>query len=408
MKVYPAEEVGMSSERLGRVSDYLDAEVAENKLPGMIALAQRRGKLVHHSRHGLMDIEAGRPMEADALFRIYSMTKPVVSLALMMLHDEGRLQLHDPVAKYIPSIGKMKVFSHVTDRAPQFVGQDPPMTVFHLLTHMSGFNNGKDPFHPADQLFARAGKRHGFFRRDMPLEELIAHFADLPLKFQPGSGWNYGISTDVLGYLVQVIADMPLADFLRWKIFAPLGMVDTDFHVPQEKVHRLARIYSSDAIYDPQLIAHEDAALGDVRQPTLCPSGGGGLVSSTSDYLRFATMLISGGELDGARIVSPMTIKRMTANAVPRAYLPLKTGVERYGYGFGLGFRVMLDVGQANGYSSLGEYGWAGAAATYFVIDPREELIILLMTQMWSQQPHPPRSIVPNLVYQAIDDLNDA
>lgn len=408
MKVYPAEDVGMSGARLGRVNEYLEREVAENKLPGMITLAQRRGKLVHHSLHGLMDIEAGQPMEADALFRIYSMTKPVVSLALMMLHDEGRLQLHDPVAKYIPSIGKMKVFSHVTDRAPQFVGQDPPMTVFHLLTHMSGFNNGKDPFHPADQLFARAGKGHGFFRRDMPLEELIAHFADLPLKFQPGSDWNYGVSTDVLGYLLQVIADMPLADFLRWKIFAPLGMVDTDFYMPQEKVQRLARIYSSDAIYDPQLIAHEDAALGDVRQPTLCPSGGGGLVSTAADYLRFATMLINGGELDGARIVSPMTIKRMTANAVPRAYLPLKAGVERYGYGFGLGFRVMLDAGQANGYSSLGEYGWAGAAATYFVIDPREELIILLMTQMWSQQPHPPRSIVPNLVYQAIDDVNDA
>ena len=408
MIVYPAEDVGMSSERLRRVNDYLDREVAENKLPGMIAIAQRRGKLIHHSTHGLMEIEAGRPMEADALFRIYSMTKPIVSLAVMMLHDEGRLQLHDPVAKYIPSIGKMKVFSHVTDRVPQFVGQDPPMTVFHLLTHMSGFSNGKDPFHPADQLYQQSGQALGFYRRDMPLEDLVAHFADLPLKFQPGSNWNYGVSTDVLGYLLQVIADMPLADFLKRKIFAPLGMADTDFHVPQEKVHRLARLYSSDAVYDPQLIPHEDAALGDVRQPTLCPSGSGGLVSTAADYLRFATMLINGGELDGARIVSPMTIKRMTANAVPRAYLPLKTGVERYGYGFGLGFRVMIDVGQANGYSSPGEYGWAGAASTYFVVDPRQELIILLLTQMWSHQPHPPRSIVPNLVYQAIDDLNDA
>ncbi len=408
MKVYPAEDVGMSGERLGRVSDYLEREVAENKLPGMIALAQRRGKVVHHSLHSLMDIEAGRPMEADALFRIYSMTKPVVSLALMMLHDEGRLQLHDPVAKYIPSIGKMKVFSHVTDRAPQFVGQDPPMTIFHLLTHMSGLTYGADPWHPVDQLFVKAAEENGFFRRDMPLDELIAHFADLPLKFQPGSGWNYGVSTDVLGYLVQVIADMPLADFLKRKIFAPLGMVDTDFYVPQEKVHRLARIYNTDAAPAPQLIADEDAALGDVRVPTLCPSGGGGLVSSTSDYLRFATMLINGGELNGARIVSPMTIKRMATNAVPRAYLPLKAGVERYGYGFGLGFRVMLDVGQANGYSSPGEYGWAGAAATYFVIDPREELIVLLMTQNWSAQQPAPRSIVPNLVYQAIDDLNDA
>jgi len=408
MKVYPAEDLGMSSERLRTINEYLEREVAGNKLPGIIALAQRRGKLVHHSLHGAMDIEAGRPMEADALFRIYSMTKPIISLAIMMLHDQGRLQLHDPVAKYIPGIGNIKVFSHISEGILRTVQQDPPMTIFHLLTHMSGLIYGADPFHPVDQLYVKASERDGFFRRDMPLEELVAHFSDLPLKFQPGSGWNYGVSTDVLGYLVQVIADMPLADFLKREIFAPLGMIDTAFHVPQEKVQRLARIYNSDAIYDPQLIPHEDAMLGDVRQPTTCPSGGGGLVSSTADYLRFATMLINGGELDGARIVSPMTIKRMTANAVPSAYLPLKAGVERYGYGFGLGFRVMLDLGQANGYSSPGEYGWAGAAATYVVIDPRQELVILLMTQSWSAQPHPPRSIVPNLVYQAIDDLNDA
>ncbi|MDE2857758.1 MAG: serine hydrolase [Chloroflexota bacterium] len=408
MIVSPAEDLGMSSERLRRISEYLERGVAGNKLPGIVALAQRRGKLVHHSTHGLMDIEAGRPMEADALFRIYSMTKPIVSLALMMLHDAGRLQLHDPVAKYIPSIGKMKAFSHVSDRVLRTVEQDPPMTVFHLLTHMSGLTYGDDPYHPVDQRFVKASEENGFFRRDMPLEELVAHFADLPLKFQPGGDWNYGVSTDVLGYLLQVIADMPLADFLKRRIFAPLGMADTDFYVPQDQVHRLARIYTSDAIYDPQLLAHDDVALGDVRGPTTCPSGGGGLVSTAVDYLRFATMLINGGELDGARIVSPMTIKRMTTNAVPRAYLPLKVGVERYGYGFGLGFRVMLDVGQANGYSSPGEYGWAGAAATYFVVDPREELVILLMTQMWSTQPHPPRSIVPNLVYQAIDDLDDA
>lgn len=408
MKVHPAEDVGMSSERLRRVNEYLEREIAENNLPGMIALAQRRGKLIHHSLHGMMDIEAGRAMEADAVFRIYSMTKPIISLAIMMLHDEGRLQLHDPVAKYIPSFGKTKVFSHISDRILCTVDQDPAMTIFHLLTHMSGLNYGGDPYHPVDQLFFTASERNGFFRRDMPLEELVAHFTDLPLKFQPGADWNYGVSTDVLGYLLQVIADMPLVDFLKRRIFEPLGMVDTDFFVPPDRVHRLARIYSLDFAYDPQPLAHEDAALGDVRLPTLCPSGGGGLLSTAADYLRFAAMLINGGELDGARIVSPMTIKRMTANAVPRAYLPLRAGVERYGYGFGLGFRVMLDRGQANGYSSPGEYGWAGAAATYFVIDPREELVILLMTQMWSQQPYPPRSIVPNLIYQAIDELYDA
>ena len=355
-----------------------------------------------------MDIEAGRPMEADALFRIYSMTKPVVSLAVMMLHDEGRLQLHDPVAKYLPSIGKMKVFSHVSEHVTHMVEQDPPMTIFHLLTHMSGFTYGGDPYHPADQLFIKASDQHGFFRRDMPLEQLIEHFTVLPLKFQPGADWTYSVAVDVLGYLVQVIADMPLADFLKRAIFAPLGMSDTDFYVPTEKAHRIAGIYSSDADYNPQLIPPELVANGDVFVPTLCPSGGGGLVSTASDYLRFATMLINGGELDDTRIVNSMTIQRMTTNAVPPAYLPLKIGMQRYGYGFGLGFRVMLDVGRANGYSSLGKYGWAGAAATYFVIDPVEELIILLMTQMWSMQPYPARSIVPNLVYQAIDDLNEA
>ena len=199
---------------------------------------------------------------------------------------------------------------------------------------------------------------------------------------------------------------MPLADFLKRRIFAPLGMTDTDFHVPPEKAHRLAQIYRSDAIYDPQFIAPDQVANGDVRVPTLCPSGGGGLVSSTTDYLRFATMLINGGELDGARIVSPMTIRRMTTNAVPMSRLPLRIGIERYGYGFGLGFRVMLDEGVANGYSSPGEYGWSGAANTHVVTDPKQELITLMMTQHWSEQSHPPRSIFPNLVYQAIDDLN--
>ena len=215
------------------------------------------------------------------------------------------------------------------------------------------------------------------------------------------------MSVDVLGYLIQVIADMPLRDFFKRRIFTPLGMLDTDFHVPQEKARRLAQIYGSAATYDPQLIADYRVANGDVRESTLCPSGGGGLVSLTSDYLRFATMLIKGGELNGARIMSPMTVRRMTTNTAPRACFLLRIGIERYGYGFGLGFRVMLDPGRANGYSSLGEYGWSGAANTHVVIDPREELITLMMTQMWSFEPHRPRSIFPNLVYQAIDDLNE-
>ena len=404
VKVHAAEQVGMSSERLGRINSYLESEVAGDRLPGIIALAQRRGLIVHHSLHGKMDIENGRAMQADAIFRIYSMTKPVVSLALMMLHDEGKLQLHDKVSRYIPAFAETKVFSHISENQPRFVDQDPPMTIFHLLTHTSGLTYGGDTWHPVDKRFQAAAEQHGFFRRDMPLAELINHFAALPLSFQPGANWQYSVAADVVGYLVQVISGMPLADFLRERIFAPLDMVDTGFHVPPEQAHRLCSIYGSQASGDPLLIDHARVANGDVRLPTLSPSGGGGLVSTTADYLRFANMLLNGGEHEGARLVSPLTIKRMATNAIPREMLPLRIGMERYGYGFGLGFRVMVDYGRANGYSSPGEYGWAGAASTYFVIDPVEDLLILLMTQMWPLEPHRPRSIVPNLVYQAIDE----
>ena len=396
----------MSSERLQTINAYIEREVAGDRLPGIIALAQRRGKIVHHSMHGKMDIEANRPMQADAIFRIYSMTKPVVSLALMLLHDEGRCQLFDPVSRYIPAFARTKVYCHVSDRQPHFVEQDPPMSIFHLLTHTAGLTYGSDAWLPVDQLFRNSEQKNGFFRRDMPLDQLIGHIAELPLKYQPGADWEYSVAVDVLGYLVQVIADMPLADFLKARIFKPLGMDDTDFYVPPEKTGRLAAIYHSPAPDGPIRFEEEAIPLGDARKPTACPSGGGGLVSTMADYLRFASMLLNGGGLDGVRVASPMTIKRMTTNAIPQQSMPLRIGVERYGYGFGLGFRIMLDIGRANGYSSFGEYGWSGMASTHFVIDPAEELITLMMTQIIPVEPHRPRSIFPNLVYQAIDDLN--
>ena len=403
MHTDPPESAGMSSERLARADEYLARAVAKDRLPGIIAIAQRRGQTAHHALHGHMDIAAQRPMQADAIFRIYSMTKPVVSLALMMLHDEGRLMLHDPVARYIPAFADTKVFSHISDNQPILVPQDPPMTVFNLLTHTSGLSYGGDPWHPADKAYREAAAKRRFFARDTQLADMIKAVATVPLRTQPGSAWHYSVASDVVGYLVQAIADMPLADFLQERIFAPLGMDDTGFHVPSDKIDRLCPIYESDAEGLPRLIQHADVANGDVRLPTSCPSGGGGLVSTAADYLRFANMLLNGGELDGARLVSPITIERMTTNAAPQSMLPLKIGIERYGYGFGLGFRVMVDVGRANGYSSLGEFGWSGAANTHVVIDPRQQLITLMMTQMWSSEPHRPRSIYPNLVYQAID-----
>lgn len=406
MKIHPAEAVGMSSESLARINTYMEREVAGDRLPGIIALVQRRGKVVHCSMHGKLDIEAKRPMQADAIFRIYSMTKPVVSLALMLLHDEGRCQLFDPVSRYIPAFGKTKVYSHVSDRQPHYAAQDPPMSIFHLLTHTAGLTYGGDLWHPVDQQYRQAAQEYGFFRRDMPLTELIERIAELPLKYQPGTNWEYSVAVDVLGCLVQVIGDMPLADFLMERIFKPLGMVDTDFFVPREKAGRLAAIYHSPDHYGPILFESDQIPNGDARIPTSCPSGGGGLLSTMADYLRFASMLLNGGVLDGARVASPMTIKRMTTNALPASMMPLRIGVERYGYGFGLGFRVMVDLGRANGYSSYGEYGWSGLASTHVVIDPAEALITLMMTQMIPGEPHRPRSILPNLAYQAIDELN--
>lgn len=250
MNLVEAEKVGMSSERLRRIDVYLEREVADNRLPGIVAVAQRRGKVVYHGVYGMADIEAKQPMQADTLFRIYSMTKPIVSVALMILHEEGYFQLHDPVAKYIPEIANMKVFSHISNSIAHYVPQDLPMTLFHLLTHMSGFTYGSDLDHPVDRLHREAHDKDEIFRRDMTLEAMVERFTQLPLKFQPGTNWNYGVSTDVLGYLIQVIANMPLADFLQERIFSPLGMDDTSFHVVPEKVNRLAQIYTSKTLYN--------------------------------------------------------------------------------------------------------------------------------------------------------------
>lgn len=404
MKIIEAETVGMSSERLNHIDAYLERETADGRMPGIVAVAQRSGKVVYHGVHGLADIEAKKPIQADSLFRIYSMTKPIVSVALMTLHDEGRFQLQDPVAKYIPEIANMQVFSHISRGVAKYVPQDLPMTVFHLLTHMSGLVYGGENHH-VDRIYLNANPDVRDPRRDITLEDMAKRLGDLPLKFQPGSNWQYSIATDVCGYLIQVISGMPLADFLEERIFKPLGMVDTGFDVPAEKVDRLAQIYRSEGLYDPKPVPPEHLGIGDVTTPTVNPSGGGGLVSTASDYLNFATMLINGGTYEGTRIIGPKTLQRMTTNSVPMAYLPLDLGIERYGYGFGLGFRVMIDVGQANGSSSIGEYGWSGYANTHLVVDPQEDLVTVMMTQYIPSESHAPRSIFPNLVYQAIDEL---
>ena len=345
-------------------------------------------------------------MQEDALFRIYSMTKPIVSVALMTLYEAGRFSLNDPVSKFVPAFAKTKVYTGESPLGLTLVDQNPAMTLHHLLTHTSGLSYGWFFDSPIEQFYRTLVPK--LYRRDQTLEEVVSQLAELPLLFQPGTQWRYSFATDVLGYVVQVIADMPLADFLQERIFSPLGMTDTAFVVPPQKLHRLAQLYRSEKLYDPVALQPEEVGLlRDVTVPTQCPSGGGGLISSLGDYLAFCTCLINNGRYSGGQLLSRKTIAWMTADHIPAHLKPLKMGAEQLDFGFGLGFKVVTSLGEARSLTSVGEYGWGGAAKTNFWIDPAEKLIGLMMTQHMPLEPYPVQERFRNLTYQAIVDSCD-
>lgn len=403
MNISTPEEAGMSSERLARIATVMDDFVKDNRLPGIMTLLQRRGKIVHIGKFGLMDIEAGKPMQEDAIFRIYSMTKPITSVAIMMLLEEGRLSLNDPVAKYIPAFAKTKVCVGSSALGLQLVEQEPVMTLYHLITHTAGLSYGWFFDSPVEEMYRQAKLRP--FDRDTPLQAIIEEVATFPLLFQPGTQWRYGMSTDVLGHVIQIVADMPLDQFFKERIFKPLGMVDTDFYVPADKISRLAQIYGSQKLYDPQPIPPDAVfGIGDITRPTLSPAGGGGLASTLADYLKFCNCLLNQGIYEGGRLISRKTLDWMTANHMSDALMPIKLGMDVLDHGFGLGFRVAHNLGQRRALSSVGEYGWSGAAQTYFWIDPAEAFIGLMMTQYLPMMPYPVTERFRNLAYQAIAD----
>ncbi len=402
MNIYAPESVGMHSGRLDRIAPIMTEFVKDNQLPGIMTLIQRRGKVVHLGKFGMMDIEAGKPIQEDTIFRIYSMTKPIISVALMMLYEEGRFGLQDPVAKFIPAFAKTKVYDSAGVLGAKWAEPDPQPNLYHLLTHTAGLSYGWFFDSPVEEMYRQQSP---IFKRDEPLSVVIEKIASLPLLFQPGTQWRYSYATDVLGYVIQVIADMPLADFLQERIFKPLGMVDTAFHVTADKWHRLAQLYTSQLLYNPVLPSPEEALLiSDVTIPTQSPSGGGGLVSTLGDYLAFSNCLINQGKYDGGILIGRKTLAYMTANHIPEALMPLKIGVSPINSGFGLGFSVLTHLGQGRTLTSAGEYGWGGAARTVFWIDPAEDLIGLLMTQHISGLPYPVQERFHNLVYQAIVD----
>jgi len=396
------EDVGLSAERLARVDSLWDRYISEGKIPGVVTVIARHGEIVHLRTQGMMDVEDGRVMRPDAIFRLASMTKPITSVALMILYEEGRLQLEDPISQYVPELSGMKVLGGSGPRSDGSALEDVEreITVRDLLMHTAGLGPGS--MHPpVDSLYRQLDTSHGY-----TLNEEMVRIGKLPLLFQPGTRWSYSIATDVLGYLIEVLTGVPFDRFLRERLFEPLGMIDTDFFVPADKRDRLVSLYG---VSDPEGMERATASFlpADAHVPPVRSRGAAGLYSTTGDYLRFAQMLLNYGELDGVRILGRKTVELMTLNHLPTGVsLPEQFGW-RYGlagYGFGLGFRVRTDVAKSELPGSVGEYGWAGACETYFLVDPKEDLVALFMTQLIPSTHYPIRREFTTLVYQAIVD----
>ncbi len=405
------EAVGVSAERLERIGPAMQSYVDRGVVRGISTLVARRGKVVHRSLCGRRDAEAGVAMTDDTIFRIYSMTKPIVSTALMLLHEEGRFQVEQPIATYLPGFAAPKVLR--TDGS--LVDASRPITIGDALSHTGGLTYDFMVDNQAAQLYREHQVMHDATRT---LEECVDVIASLPLGFQPGERFHYSVGIDVAALLVEVIADQPLGDFLAERVFDPLGMADTAFGVPDDQLHRLSAMYGL-----PDLVGENyhggnllEAALGGFNErldvsatyPTSTPDvfvrGGLGLFSTIDDYYRFGQMLANGGELDGARIVRRKTLELMHSNRLTTSMVPFEIlGMPAPGYGFGLGSRVMLDVAASEGPGSGGEFGWAGAAKTYYWVDPVEDLVGIFMAQ-YMTGPETPDRTFRSVVYQSIAD----
>ncbi|CAM01518.1 CubicO group peptidase (beta-lactamase class C family) [Saccharopolyspora erythraea NRRL 2338] len=399
-------ELGFDAARLKRIDRHFTRYVDEEKLPGYLVLVARRGKIVHLATQGRRDVEAGLPVETDTLFRIYSMTKPITSLAAMMLYEEGAFELTDPVSAFIPSFADQQVYLGGPARKPETRPATAPMLIWHLLTHTSGLTYGFHNLHPVDQMYRDGGFEWGS-PPALDLEGCCDEWASMPLLFDPGQAWNYGVSTDVLGRVVEVASGQSLDEFFRTRILEPLGMHDTGFSVPESEAERLAALYTADAAGRPV----RNDRFGRVGStPPRVLAGGQGLVSTARDYHRFQQMLLRGGELDGARVIGSRTLRYMTRNHLPGGVdlesiaLGSFSEVANAGKGFGLGFAVIDDPAAAKVLSSAGEFSWGGAASTAFWVDPAEELTVLFLTQLLPSSTHPIRPQLHQLVYQALVD----
>jgi CubicO group peptidase (beta-lactamase class C family) len=398
---------GFDPTRLLRIDSHLRAYVDDGRLPGWQILVSRGGKVVHLSSYGKRDKEAGLPIEPDTIFRIYSMTKPITSVAAMMLFEEGAFELMTPVSRFIPSFAEARVYLRGNAQKPLTAPVAEPVRIWHLLTHTAGLTYGFHHAHAVDEAYRAAGYEWSW-PDGVDLAAACDTWARLPLAFEPGTEWNYSVATDVLGRVVEVASGQSLDAFFAERIFTPLGMEDTHFSVPEKDRDRLAALYAI-APGIPLPVRYD--LMGDVAlKPPSLLSGGGGLISTTADYHRFTQLMLGRGELDGTRLLAPRTIDLMAGNHLPGGLdleavgRPLFAETTYNGVGFGLGFSVLLDPVAAKTLGNRGELAWGGAASTAFWVDPVDDVVAIFMTQLLPSSTYPVRSELRQLVYQALTD----
>ena len=394
-----ASSAGMSAERLERITAMTQRYVDEGKLAGVATLVARDGKIVHHEVVGNRGAEDDRPLTKDALYRIFSMTKPITAVAAMMLYEEGKFQLSDPVSQFVPELENLNVMMDGTLRPAENT-----MNMLHLLTHTGGLSYGFNPQNLIDQRYNAAE-----IWASKDLDDFAERIGKLPLAFEPGERWHYSVAVDITGLVVQRLSGQPFDVFLKERLFDPLGMDDTFFNVPADKIDRLLPNHGWNAEEEKLVQATEESFVRYTDQTFF--SGGGGLVSSTMDYLRFSEMVRRGGELDGVRLLSPKTVEFMTANHLSAAIEGGGSGENPFGqgasgFGFGLGWGVVTDPVAARVLGSAGEYNWGGAAGTVFWIDPVEDMVVIGMIQLMGS-PWPLRAELKVLANQAIVESAD-
>lgn len=404
MELVSPESVGMDAAQLARVAEHLRTRYVEpRKIPGAITLVARRGQPCYLDIQGERDVERATPMTQDSILRIYSMTKPVVSLALMTLHERGLFSLSDPVHRFIPEFRDLRVWS--AGSYPLFATEPckRPMTVRDLLLHTSGLTYDFLRASNIDYAYRKVGVARP--DRGYTLRDMIGQLAQLPLEFSPGERWNYSVSVDVIGYLIEVLTGKALPDYLQAAIFAPLGMHDTAFEIAPDRVARFASCYERNL--NKEMVLQDDGQDSRYREVTFY-SGGGGLISTIGDYYRFCAMLLNRGSLDGQRIIGPRTLAFMTRN-----HLPGGTDMSEFatgsfseaayeGMGFGLGFATKLDAVRNGHPAPVGTYLWGGLASTLFWVDPAEELVVIFMTQLMPSSTFNFRGQLENIVYAAL------